>query len=349
MRVETSLMAHPFHEKPVWPGIDGIAAAARQAEAVGFDGVLVPEAGGHDPFFPLLIAAANTKRIGLRTGVAVAFPRSPLVMAQIAWDLKRFSNGRFELGLGTQVKGQNERRYAAPWTTAPGPRLREYLLCMRAMFRTFQNAGEPTFFQGKHYQFTLMPEFFNPGPIDHPRVPIYVAAVNKYMCRIAGELCEGIFPHPICTARFMRQMMFPEIEAGARKTGRKRSDIEVLVSPMIATGRTKAEVERKVVFLKQRLGFYASTRSYHAPVELHGYLDVGQQLFKLSMEAKWREMIDLVSDRMLDDFATVAVYDELGAKLKERWGGLATVLHLDLPPEVREDEKCVRKIIDDLR
>src|SRR2546422_6223681 len=113
MRVEVSLMSHPFHEKFVWPGIDGIAAAARQAEEVGFDGVLVPEAGGHDPFFPLLIAAANTTRIKLRTGIAVAFPRSPMVMAQIAWDLQRFSDGRFELGLGTQVKGQNERRYAA--------------------------------------------------------------------------------------------------------------------------------------------------------------------------------------------------------------------------------------------
>jgi probable F420-dependent oxidoreductase len=349
MRVEVGLMAHPFHEKPEWPGIEGIGAAARQAEDAGFDGVLVPEAGGHDPFFPLLIAAANTSRVTLRSGVAVAFPRSPLVMAQTAWDLQHFSAGRFELGLGTQVKGQNERRYAAPWTAPPGPRLREYLLCMQAMFDTFRTGGAPRVFQGTHYQFSLMPEFFNPGPIAHPRVPIYIAAVNRYMCRLAGELCDGIFPHPICTALFVRETMLPAIDAGARKAHRPVSEVGILISPMIATGRTEAEVERKKRFLKQRLGFYASTRSYHAPVALHGYLDVGQRLFQLSMAGKWREMIDLVSDQMLDDFATVATCDELGAKLKARWGGVASVLHLDLPPEVRNDGSAVRRILDDLR
>ncbi|MFQ5667760.1 MAG: TIGR03617 family F420-dependent LLM class oxidoreductase [Candidatus Binatia bacterium] len=348
MRVEVGLMSHPFHEKPVWPGIDGIAAAARQAEELGVAGVLVPEAGGHDPFFSLLIAAANTTHISLRTGIAVAFPRSPMVMAQLAWDLQRFSDGRFELGLGTQVKGQNERRYAAPWTAPPGPRLREYILCMKAMFATFQNGDQPRYFEGKHYKFTLMPEFFNPGPIQQPRIPIYIAAVNRYMCRLAGELCEGIFPHPICTAKFMKEAMMPEVAAGARKTGRKLSDVGVLVSPIIATGRTKAEVERKKVFVKQRLGFYASTRSYHAPLALHGYLEVGQRLFQLSMQGKWRAMVDLVSDRMLDDFATVATYDDLGPMLKERWGDVASTLHLDLPPEVREDRTAARKIIEAL-
>ena len=187
MRVEVSLMKHPFQENPVWPGLDEIAAAAREVEDQGFDGILVPEAGGHDPFLPLVMAAANTKRVTLRTGIAVAFPRSPMVMAQIAWDLQRFSDGRFELGLGTQVKGQNERRYAAPWTAAPGPRLREYLTCLQAMFHTFQTGEQPGY-KGKHYQFTLMAQFFNPGPIDYPHIPIYIAAVNPYKCRLAREL-----------------------------------------------------------------------------------------------------------------------------------------------------------------
>jgi probable F420-dependent oxidoreductase len=348
MRVELGLMAHPFHENPVWPGTDEIAAAARKVEALGFDGILVPEAGGHDPFFPLLIAANHTKRVSLRTGVAVAFPRSPLVMAQTAWDLQRFSNGRFELGLGTQVKGQNERRYAAPWTAAPGPRLREYLLCLQAMFRTFQNGERPSYFTGTHYQFTLMPPFFNPGPLDHPHVPIYVAAVNTYMSRLAGELCDGIFPHPICTAKYMKEVMLPQVEAGARKAGRQLSDIAVLVSPMIVTGRNAAELERKKVFLKQRLGFYASTRLYHPPLEFHGFLDVGQQLFQLSMEGKWRDMIDLVSDEMLAEFATVAPLDELGPRLKERWGDIVSVIHLDLPPEIRAEEAAMRKLVEAL-
>ncbi len=349
MRVEAGLMSHPFHENPVWPDTRGIAAAARKVEELGFDGILVPEAGGHDPFFPLLLAAHETQRVSLRSGVAVAFPRSPLVMAQIAWDLQRFSGGRFELGLGTQVKGQNERRYAAPWTAAPGPRLREYILCLKAMFETFQNGERPQCFAGKHYQFNLMPLFFNPGPIAHPHIPIDIAAVNPYMCRLAGELCDGIFPHPICTAAYMRQVMIPAISAGARKAGRAPSEVQILVSPMIATGRNRAEVERKKVYLKQRLGFYASTRSYHAPLELHGFLDVGQQLFRLSMEGKWKEMIALVSDEMLDTFASVGTFDELGPKLKARWGDIVSVMHLDLPPDLREDEAAVRKLIESIR
>src|SRR5512140_2381047 len=242
MRVELGLMSHPFHENPVWPDTAGIAAAARKVEELGFDGVLVPEAGGHDPFFPLLLAAHETKRVSLRTGVAVAFPRSPMVTAQIAWDLQRFSRGRFELGLGTQVKGQNERRYAAPWTAAPGPRLREYILCLKAMFDTFQHGEQPHFFSGKHYQFNLMPHFFNPGPIEHPHIPIYIAAVTPYMCRLPGALSDGIFPHPICTARYMREVMLPAIATGARKAGRNAADVQILVSPMIVTGRDAAEM-----------------------------------------------------------------------------------------------------------
>ncbi|MFN8544446.1 MAG: TIGR03617 family F420-dependent LLM class oxidoreductase [Candidatus Binatia bacterium] len=348
MRVEVGLMSHPFHENPVMPGCEGMAMAARRIEAQGFDGVLLPEAGGHDPFLPLAIVAEHTKRITLRTGVAVAFPRSPMVTAQIAWDLQRLSGGRFELGLGTQVKGQNERRYAAPWTAAPGPRLREYLSCLQAMFATFQHGDQPAYFTGKHYQFTMMPEFFNPGPIEHPHVPIWIAAVNPYMGRLAGELCDGIFPHPICTAEYLRRVLTPAVAEGAHRAGRPASAVQVLVSPIIATGRDRAEVERKKVFVKQRLGFYASTRSYHAPVELHGFLDVGQQLFRLSMEGKWREMIDLVSDEMLDTFGTVGTWDELGPKLRERWGDVADVVHLDLPDELRGDDRAVRAMIEAL-
>jgi probable F420-dependent oxidoreductase len=349
MRIEVALMSHPFHENPVWPGIDEIAASARRLEGLGVDGVLVPEAGGHDPFLPVLIAAAETQRVSLRTGVAVAFPRSPLVTAQVAWDLQRFSDGRFELGLGTQVKGVNERRYAAPWTAPPGPRLREYILCLRAMFETFQNSTQPSFFEGKYYRFNLMPEFFNPGPIEHPHIPVTIAAVNRYMARLAGELCDGIFPHPICTPRYLREVLLPTIEAGARKAGRRLEDISILASPMIVTGRNREEIERKKPFVKQRLGFYASTRAYHRPLELHGYLDIGQELFRLSMEGKWQEMVGLVRDDMLEEFATISTYDGLGPKLRERWGDLLSILHLDLPPELWGDDAAMRKLLQFLR
>jgi probable F420-dependent oxidoreductase len=347
MRVEVGLMTHPFHEKPIWPDIGEIAASARRAEELGFDGALLPEAGGHDPFLPLAIAAEHTTRLTLRTGVAVAFPRSPLVTAQVVWDLQRFSGGRFQLGLGTQVKGHNERRYAAPWIAPPGPRLREYILCLKAMFEAFQS-GKPPSFNGEFYSFTLMPPFFNPGPIENPHIPIYIAAVNRYMARLSGELCDGIFPHPICTPRYTREVLIPEIEAGARRAGRKLSDVAILASPMIVTGRDPAEVEHKKAFVKQRLSFYASTRVYRAPVELHGFSDVGERLYRLSLAGKWKEMPDEVPDEMVDEFMTVATHDELGARLKERWGDILASVHLDLPPEIRENEASARAMIEAL-
>jgi probable F420-dependent oxidoreductase len=348
MRVEVGLLTHPFHENPVWPGLDEIARTARDVEEAGFDGILVPEAGGHDPFLPILIAAQTTSRVTFRTGVAVAFPRSPLVMAQTAWDLQRFTGGRFRLGLGTQVKTHNEKRFAAPWAGPPGPRLREYVACMRAMFATFREPSAPKYFEGKYYQFTFMPEMFNPGPIEHTEVPIDLAAVNPYMCRLAGELADGVFPHPICTPRFIREIMQPLVVRGARKAGRDAGTLEVIVSPMVATGRDREEVERKRRYLKQRLGFYASTRRYHGPVEMHGWIDEGMKLFELSKQGRWHDMVPVVSDAMFDDFAVSGVYDEVGPKLRERWEGVADVIHLDLPPELRADRKLVRSLIEAL-
>jgi probable F420-dependent oxidoreductase len=348
MLVEVGLLTHPFHENPVWPDLATMARTAREAEDRGFDGILVPEAGGHDPFLPILVAAQNTSRVRLRTGVAVAFPRSPLVMAQTAWDLARYSDGRFELGLGTQVRGQNERRYAAPWTGSPGPRLREYVLTMQAMWHTFEHPDRPRWFEGEHYRFTLMPEFFNPGPIPHPHVPVYLAAVNRSLSRTAGELADGIFPHPICTPRYIRERMLPYVAEGLAHAGRPAGAVKVLVSPMVATGRNKEEVARKKVYLKQRLAFYASTRLYHAPLELHGFLDTGKRLFELSIEQRWREMTATVGEEMFDTFAVAGVYDEIGPRLEERWGGLADIVHLDLPPELRAEAKLTRSLIDAL-
>jgi probable F420-dependent oxidoreductase len=187
LRVETVILG-PETDQYAGKGqdamsISNIAAIARKTEELGFDGLTTPEAG-HDPFLPLAIVAEHTKHIRLGTNVAIAFPRSPMVTAQIAWDLQQLSGGRFFLGLGSQVKGHVERRYASPWTAPPGPRMREYILCLKAMFETFQEGGRPRRFEGKHYEFTLMSPFFNPGPIEHPHIPIQIAAVNPYMDRL---------------------------------------------------------------------------------------------------------------------------------------------------------------------
>ena len=228
MRIEATMTAPST--------IAEIAEHGRALEAAGFDTLLVPEAG-HDPFLPLMTLAEHTTRPNLGTGIAVAFPRSPMVVAQLAWDLQRFSGGRLLLGLGTQVRAHSERRYPTAWC-APGPRLREYVQCLRAIFDAFLNGTKPRF-EGEHYRFTLLTHFFNPGPIPSgEKIPIYVSAVNRYNCTIAGELCDGIRMHPLNTPDYVRKVIRPAIEEGAAKTGRRPSDADLVANPFVSPATT---------------------------------------------------------------------------------------------------------------
>ena len=324
--------------------IPAVKEEAQRIEDLGFDGLCAPEAG-HDAFLALMPVAEHTKRITMATNVAIAFPRSPLVTAQIAWDLQQYSGGRFRLGLGTQVKGHNELRYCTPWTAAPGPRLREYILTMKAMFESFKDPAKPKKFEGEHYTYTLMPPFFNPGPIDHKDPPIYLAAVNKYMCRLVGELCAGTRLHPIGTFAYTRDVAMREIEKGAHKTGRSLKEIDVVGVPFLAIGPDDAAVEKAKRALKQQIAFYASTRTYHAVLEYHGWEDVGQELHRLSREGKWTEMPDCITDEMLEEWAIVATYDELIPKLIERSRGLYTTIQLGIPTKLMKDTDRVRDMI----
>lgn len=349
MRVGIALIeGYSFSRDPVSLGVAGLGKAAHRLEELGFDGIIGCETAGHDPFFPLVAAAEHTTRVTLGTGVAVAFPRSPMVVAQMAWDLQRFSAGRFRLGLGTQVKGHNERRYGTPWNAPPGPRMREYLLCLQAIFKTFQNSKQPTYFEGKHYKYTLSPPVFTGSPIDHPHIPIDLAAVNPYMSRLAGELCDGVFAHPVCTAKYIRETMLPLVEAGARKAGRSLADIEIIGAPIIVTGSDAAELARERALLKRRVAFYASTRTYHPVFAVHGWTDLGMKLHALSLENRWDDMVKLIPDEMAEEFATLGHLDEIGQKLKDRWGGILTTINLptDFPLATPRDEKRVRRIIE---
>ena len=212
-----------------------VPALAREAETLGVDGLWTAETR-HDPFLPLALAAEHTQRVSLGTAIAVAFPRSPTVVAHAAWDLQAASGGRVILGLGTQVKGHMERRFSVKWT-APGPRLREYILALRAVWDAWQTRG-PVAFRGEHYSITLTTPFFAPGPIEHPRIPIYIAAVNAYNLRLAGELCEGVHLHPFHSVKYLREFALPHIEAGLAKTGRPRRAIELACSVFMITGET---------------------------------------------------------------------------------------------------------------
>jgi probable F420-dependent oxidoreductase len=349
MRVESNVLS-PETEQYAGKGqgdmsIGAIAAGARKVEELGFDGCTMPEAG-HDPYLPLAIAAEHTRRVTLGTNVAVSFPRSPMVTAQLAWDLQQLSGGRFQLGLGTQVKGHNERRYGAPWTAPPGPRMREYLQCLKAIFASFQNPKDPSYFKGDHYQFTLFAPFFMPDPIEHPQIPIYIAAVNPYMARLAGELCDGLRLHPISTFTHTKEVILPTVEAGAKKAGRHLSDIDIVGCPFLAVSKDKQGLEAAKAEVKQRISFYASTRTYHAVLDFHGWSDVGQKLHQLSLERKWQEMPGLISDEMLEEWAIVGIGDEVAHKLKERLKGTFTTMLIDGAPALQRDEAWLRQTID---
>ncbi|MBT4522154.1 MAG: TIGR03617 family F420-dependent LLM class oxidoreductase [Halieaceae bacterium] len=328
--------------------LTSIAEAGRRAERLGFDVVNTPEAG-HDAFLPLAIVAEHTSGIQMGTNVAVAFPRSPMATAQVAWDLQHLSGGRFQLGLGTQVKGHIERRYATPWTGAPGPRLREYILCMQAMFQSFQNPAEPSYFEGEHYRYTMMSPFFNPGPIENPDIPIYIAAVNTYNAKLCGELCAGLRAHPVATFAYSRDVLAPAIEAGARKSGRSLEEIDIVGSPFLAVAADEAGVDKARQALKQHIAFYASTRSYHAVLEYHGWQDLGAKLHQLSVQGKWTELPQQITDDMLAEWAIVGTYDELPAKLKASAQGAYNSVLLDLPRALMQDEDRVADIVRQLQ
>lgn len=338
MKLETTILAHD---------IAGYAQQARRLEEIGYDVVVTPEAG-HDPFLPLMTVAEHTQTMKFGTAVAIAFPRSPMVTAQIAWDLQRFSGGRFILGLGTQVKGHNERRYSTAWPSPPGPRLRDYILTMKAIFETFQTNARPSH-QGPHYQFTLISPFFNPGPNPDGHVPIYISAVNKFNCRLVGELCDGIRMHGFNTPKYTKEVIIPAIEEGAKKAGRSLSDIDIVGGSFIITGANEEEVERAKAPIRQQLSFYASTRAYHPVLEVHGWQETGEKLFRYSMEGKWQEMANGITDEMLQEFAIIGTYDELVPKIRERYAGVVTTLDFGFGVRSPEDHERLAFIVQELK
>jgi probable F420-dependent oxidoreductase len=261
-----------------------VPAAARRAEDLGYAALLSPEIN-RDPFFRL-VAAEHTSRIGLGTSVAIAFPRAPMVVAQIAWDLQRFSGGRFALGIGSQVRKHNEERFSVAWS-APVPRMREYVQTLRTIWDSWQNGTRPSF-EGKHYRYTYTTPFFNPGPIDHPRIPVHVSAVNPAMCRLAGEVCDGARLHSFCTRRYLDEVILPNVERGAAKAGRRLEDIELSGGGFLATGPDDEAVDRQLETIRQQISFYGSTPSYFGVLETHGGATSARRLNRMSRDGKWR-------------------------------------------------------------
>ena len=319
---------------------------ARRAEAMGF-GFLWSAETKHDPFLPLAVAAGATERIGLGTAIAVAFPRSPMILAHTAWDLQKASGGRFSLGLGTQVKAHNERRFSIKWEP-PGPRLREVILALRAIWTSWQDRT-PLRFEGRSYHFDLMTPFFDPGPIEHPWIPIFIAAVNPYMARLAGELCDGLHVHSFHSAKYLREYLHPAIEEGLRASGRRRADFVVRAATMTALGDSDEELDRARQAARQQIAFYASTRTYQAVLAAHGLDGLSPRLHGLSLKGDWQGMADLIDDDVLELFCVSGRLDTIGRQIRERYAGLydRTQLYPSFAPSL--DDPRWAGLIADLR
>jgi probable F420-dependent oxidoreductase len=316
------------------PDLKSVPDYARAAEEAGFAGLWSFETQ-HEPFLPLAVAATVTSKIKLGTSIAVAFPRSPMIVAHTAWDLAKASEGRFILGLGSQVKAHNERRFSVKYD-APAPRLREYVLALRAIWDTWQY-GAPLKFKGEFYEFSLMTPFFNPGPIAHPHVPIFIAGVNQVMCRVAGEVCDGLHVHPFHSPRYIRDYVLPAVEEGRSKradskapsgTGKRPSatgtdaGFSLASSCFVIVGETEEERSKMAEDVRRQISFYASTRTYEPVLAAHGWEALTSELHHKSLQGDWKGMAALITDEMLDVFAAFGTWNDIGRQLRARYSGL---------------------------
>jgi len=304
-------------------GLKDVPAIAQAAEQIGFDALWTQETQ-HDPFLPCTLIAEHTTRLNFGTAVAVSFARSPANLAYTAWDLSAQSGGRFILGLGTQVKAHIERRFGVPWPESPVKKLREQIEVIRTLWDCWQN-GTKLNYRGEYYKITLMSPFFNAGAIEHPNIPIYIAGVNTGLAKLAGELCDGFHAHPFHSVRYMKEVMLPAIEEGAKKSNRQREDVAVALSAFIAT--TPEEMN----FARMQISFYASTPSYRPVMDLHGWSGIAEQLSVHAAKGDWAEMPMLITDEMLNEFCLVTEEDKLADELKKRYDGIAYRLTLYIP------------------
>ena len=294
------------------------ADLAQSVEDAGFDGLWVAEAA-HNPFLPLAHAAAATERISIGSAIAVAFPRDPIIMAKTAWDLAQQSEGRFILGLGTQIKPHITKRFSARWGK-PVAQIREYIEALRCIWRGFQTGAEVRH-QGEYYDLTSSPPFHTPPPMAHHRIPIYIAGVNSGLAKLAGALCDGFHVHSFHTPQYLRDALLPAFQAG-RASSDIAEPLTLSCAVFVVTGEGDAAVEESKILTKSQIAFYASTPSYSRVLETHGWEDLIPRLNALLRRKRWNEMHELISDDMLAQFAVIAPPDELPYALRARYGGL---------------------------
>ncbi len=300
--------------------LDDVQVLTRRAEAAGFGALWFTESG-RTAYLSCAAAALASERMTIGTAVAVAFPRSPMVTASIAWELADATDGRFIVGLGTQVKAHIERRYSSEYSP-PGPRMKEYVEAMRAIFAAFRR-DEKLDYHGDFYDFSLLPAQWSPGPIDAPDPPIYVSAVLPWMSHMAGEVCDGVHIHPFHSPDYLVESQIPHIADGAERAGRSLGDVTLECPVMTAVGDTDEEMARTREHARTMIAFYGSTRTYSPVFEQHGFDGLSDKLHAKQREGDFAGMTALVTDDVLDHYIVTATWSELGAKLLDRYRDLA--------------------------
>jgi probable F420-dependent oxidoreductase len=302
--------------------------AAARLEGLGYDGAYTFE-GPHDPFFPLVVAAQQTKQMELCTAVAIAFARNPMLLANIGWDLQALSKGRFILGLGSQIRPHITRRFSMPWSK-PAARMREMVMAIKAIWKNWAEGGKLDF-QGEFYQHTLMTPMFNPGPNPYGDPKIYVAGVGPKMTEVAAEVADGFFTHPFHTQKSWTESTLPALEAGLSKSGRTFRDFDVSYQLMVVSGQNDEEIEKAAGIVRQQIAFYGSTPAYRVALEAHGWGDLQMELNTLSKRGAWVEMGQLITDDILQEFAVVGPMGKIARMIQSRIGAHADRVSFGVP------------------
>lgn len=323
-------------------GLSEVPDDTAQAEKLGYDFISTSETK-HNPFLAAVLASEHSTKMNVRTSIALAFARSPMDTAYMAWDLQGLAGGRFHLGLGSQVRGHIVRRFNMPWGR-PAARMREYILALRAIWASWQQ-GAKLDFRGDFYNFNLMPPFFDPGPIEYPDIKVYVAAVNERMQQVAGEVSDGVLLHSFNTPKHTREVVLPNLEKGAAKAGKTLADLDIHGGGFIVTGADDEELEARVREAKSSISFYASTRSYASVMNTHGWNDTAQKLYRMSVEGQWSQMGEHITDEMLEAFAVVGTYDNIVDRIKARHGPYASSISFSIPIMSPEDGERLREMI----
>jgi probable F420-dependent oxidoreductase len=305
--------------------IAGSGALFRELEAAGYDGAFTFETK-HDPFIPLALAAEQTVHLRLGTAIAIAFARNPMTLAQIGNDLQLLSQGRFTLGLGSQIRPHIQRRYSMPWSH-PAARMRELVLAIRAIWDAWDGVA-PLDFRGDFYTHTLMTPVFDPGPNPHGRPRIGVAGVGPRMLEVAAEVGDTVMLHPFNSRASLGQMSLPAVERGARFAGRERGDVEVMVVCLIVTGEG-AELDEAVAAARAQLAFYGSTPAYAPVLGCHGHEGLHPRLNAMSKEGRWSDMAELIPDDLLEAIAVVGRRDQIAPAVAARVDGIADIVSIE--------------------